>query len=60
MKKTYISPALEIETAMDTESVIAASITNIGGDSGIELGEGSVIPDEADAKEDLWGELDWE
>ena len=60
MKKTYISPALEIETAMDTESVIAASITRISGDSGLELGTGDDIPTEADAKEDLWGGLDWE
>ena len=50
MKKTYISPVLTIESAIDTESIIAASITAIGGDLGLGIGEDE-IPTEADVKE---------
>ena len=55
MKKTYIIPATEISQGI-VEEMIAASITEIGGDSGLELGEGEV-PDDADVKEfDFFGD----
>ena len=57
MKKTYISPAIKNETALDTESMIAASITDVGGDSGLQPGTGQA-PGTADTKEsvewDIW------
>ena len=49
MKKTYMTPALDIQR-VQTEMMIAASITKIGGDSGLELGEGEA-PGEADVKD---------
>ena len=56
-KKTYISPAIKNETALETESMIAASITDVGGDSGIGIGTGET-PTNADTKEsvdwDIW------
>jgi len=56
-KKTYISPAIKNETALDTESMIAASITGVGGDSGLQPGTGET-PTTADSKEsvdwDIW------
>ena len=55
MKKTYIFPATKVESAV-AEQMIAASVTNIGGDSGLEINTGE-IPDEGDAKEfDFFGE----
>ena len=48
MKKTYIIPATKVESAV-AEQMIAASITNIGGDSG--LGFSDNVPDEGDVKE---------
>ncbi|MBO7068263.1 MAG: hypothetical protein J6W52_06240 [Bacteroidaceae bacterium] len=58
MKKTYIIPATEISHGI-VEEMIAASITNIGGDSDLKLGEGD-IPDEADVREseNIW-DGDW-
>ncbi len=54
MKKTYISPALTIETEMDPENVIAASITSIGGDTlDLNLGTDDNIPTIADTKEEF-------
>lgn len=52
MKKTYISPALELMQA-EVQQMLAASITNVGGDSGIELGTGDT-PVEADVKGEDW------
>ena len=55
MKKIYIIPATKVEAAV-IEEMIAASITGVGGDSGLGLGEDET-PDEADVKEsgdDLW------
>lgn len=54
MKKTYISPAMDV-TYMVAEQMIAASITGIGGDSGIGKGTGEV-PTDADVKGNFYGE----
>ena len=56
MKKTYIIPALEV-TPVVAEQMIAASITKVDGNSGLELGDGEV-PGEADVKGN--GGLDFE
>ena len=59
MKKTYVIPATKVEAAV-IEEMIAASITGIGGDSGIGLGDGDA-PGDADVKEfddDDW-DADW-
>ena len=48
MKKTYIIPAIEV-TPVVAEQMIAASITKVDGNSGLELGDGEV-PGEADVK----------
>ena len=48
MKKTYIIPALDV-TFVVAGQMIAASITEVDGDSGIEIGDGD-IPGEADVK----------
>ena len=51
MKKTYMTPALYVHH-VQTETMIAASITGVGGNSGIGLGEGEIPIDiEADVKE---------
>ena len=49
MKKTYITPVTDI-CQMDAEQMVAASITSVGGDSGIGKGDGDT-PIEADVKE---------
>ena len=55
MKKTYIIPATKASSAMPVQ-IIAASITTIGGDSGLEINTGE-IPDEGDVKEfDFFGD----
>ena len=54
MKKTYIIPALT-EQRVQTEMMIAGSITNVGGNSGIGKGDGEV-PTEADVKGNYYGE----
>ena len=48
MKKTYIIPAMMAVPFVATQ-VIAASITHVGGDSGLDLGDGE-IPVEGDVK----------
>ena len=53
MKKKYIAPALSTEF-VEEESMMAASITSIGGDSGIDLG-GGATPEEADVKGNYFG-----
>ena len=53
MKKTYIAPTSR-ETLYGVEQIIAGSITNIGGDSGIGLGEDDV-PESADAPGNPFG-----
>lgn len=55
MKKTYIIPATKVSGAVAVQ-IIAASITTIGGDSGLEINTGE-IPDEGDVKEfDFFGD----
>lgn len=49
MKKTYIIPALS-EHNVQTEMLIAASITTVGGNSGLGMGDGET-PAEADVKD---------
>ena len=49
MKKTYMTPALS-EHTIQTEMLIAASITGVGGNAGIGKGTGD-IPEEADVKD---------
>ena len=55
MKKSYIIPSIEVSFA-DVEQIIAASITHIGGDSGLGMNTGET-PNEGDAKEfDFFGD----
>ena len=54
MKKNYIAPELGTEL-VEEESMMAASITSVGGDSGIEIGTGET-PEEADVKGNFYGE----
>ena len=59
MKKTYIIPVTKVESTI-VEEMIASSITNIGGNSGLGFGAGDV-PANADVKEsdgNSW-EIDW-
>ena len=49
MKKTYIIPTLS-EHNVQTEMLIAASITSVGGNSGLGMGEGDT-PTDADVKD---------
>ena len=57
--KVYITPALYVE-CVEEEQVIAASVTGIGGDSGLGLADKDVpAPGEADTKvagdwTDIW------
>jgi len=54
-KKVYITPELYVE-CVEEEQVIAASVTSIGGDSGLGLaGKDAPVPSEADTK----GAGDW-
>ena len=56
MKKKYMTPALDVQYVQE-ETMIAASITGIGGHSGIGLAdEEDEIPDEADVKDNFYGE----
>ena len=48
MKKTYIIPVAE-PVYVQAENMIAASITGVGGDSDIQIGEGEA-PGTADVK----------
>ena len=57
MKKIYLIPATKVEGAV-IEEMIASSITNVGGDSGLGLGEGEA-PVDADTKEDSFWEGEW-
>ena len=51
MKKTYIIPATKVESGV-VEEMIASSITNIGGESGLPIGTGET-PTDADVKESV-------
>ena len=59
MKKTYIIPTTEV-TFVVAEQMIANSITAVGGNSGIGLGDGEV-PGEADVKGNSYNvwDVDW-
>ena len=57
MKKNYISPVVS-ELVLATQQLLANSITGVGGDSGIGIGEGET-PEEADVKGyNVW-DIDW-
>ena len=53
MKKKYIAPALSTEF-VEEESMMAASIRTIGGDTDLEIGTGDT-PTEADVKGNYFG-----
>jgi hypothetical protein len=55
MKKNYIVPSLQ-PMDMGVERMVAASIKNIGGNSGIGLGNDDVTPTEADVNANPFGE----
>ena len=54
MKKNYIIPAMQL-MEMGAESMVAASITSISGNSGIEIGT-EETPTEADVNTNPFGE----
>ena len=59
MKKRYIVPTIHT-LHLDSVQIIATSIKNIGGNSGIGMGNGDV-PTEANAKANFAGEeFDWD
>ena len=59
MKKDYISPEVNI-TYVEAYNMIAASVTEVGGDvTDLELGEGEA-PGEADAKGYRTTTVEWE
>ena len=58
MKKNYIAPELTMQL-LQSEQMIATSITNVGGNSSIEMGTGET-PEEADAKGNFFGDAAWE
>ena len=57
MKKTYIIPATKVESAV-VEQMLANSITQVGGDSGLGIGTGET-PTNADVKESGAWDIDW-
>ena len=48
MKKEYISPVV-FQTTIHAENLMTGSITSVGGNSGVQKGEGSA-PTEADGR----------
>ena len=58
MKKTYIAPELYMQL-IQAEQMIAASITAVGGNSGIDMGTGET-PAEADVKGNFFGDSPWD
>lgn len=44
-----MAPAIEVSTLVEETSILQSSITEIGGNSGIEMGEGTA-PGDADAR----------
>ena len=58
MKKDYISPEVNI-TYVEAYNMIAASVTNVGGDAEIGLGTDEA-PGEADAKGYRTTTVEWE
>jgi hypothetical protein len=55
MKKTYMTPALEVQY-VQFEQMIALSITGVGGNSGIGIGKDDDLPEEADVKGNPFGD----
>ena len=57
MKKTYMVPALS-EQRVQTEQMLAGSITGVGGDAGIGLADDPTAapPAEGDVKGNFYGE----
>ena len=53
-KKQYIAPVLEME-GMEELEMICSSVTSVGGDAGIGLGDG-VAPTEGDSRQLLFFE----
>ena len=59
MKKDYISPEVNI-TYVEAYNMIAASVTEVGGNSGIDLADPNEdIPTTADAKQNV-NSVQWE
>ena len=54
MKKTYLSPVIAAKDA-ELLTMLNASITDVGGDSGIQPGEGTP-PGSADTRLYIWDE----
>ncbi|MBP5771034.1 MAG: hypothetical protein J6W75_06695 [Bacteroidaceae bacterium] len=54
MKKNYMAPAL-FEQLVQAEQMIANSITSVGGNAGIQMGDGEA-PTAADVKGNPFGE----
>ena len=54
MKKNYIVPSLQ-PMDMGVENMLAGSVTNVGGNSGITLGEGEA-PTTADVNANPFGD----
>ena len=62
MKKTYQNPELTIVAVNVKTAILEPSITNIGGDSGLQPGDPSdPIPEEADVKGNSYNvwDVDW-
>ena len=57
MKKSYLQPETEVLN-VNVIQMLAASITNVGGDSDLEIGEGTA-PGEADVKQSVIEEDFW-
>ena len=58
MKKSYLQPEVEVLN-VNVIQMLANSITNIGGDSDLQPGEGDV-PGEADVKTSVFEEDFWQ
>ena len=52
MKKVYMAPATETMNT-EMENIICASVTTVGGNSGITMGEGDA-PASADSRSWFW------
>ena len=58
MKKSYLQPETEVLN-VNVIQMLANSITNVGGNSGLELGEGDA-PETADVKGSVFEEDFWQ
>ena len=60
MKKVYLQPETEV-LKINVVEMLAGSITEVGGDSGIGIGDPTdPIPGEADVKGSIFDENPWE